>query len=187
MAQDRWDEIHKAYGSYISSLKDRLQITDDCILLDNRVVIPQQMRKFLLDAIHDTHPGFQTMKMLTQDVWSPNIHHNIGCISKNCTACSNVGKNLKPLIPNKEVGLTKTPTEPNEIIQMDFAGPLPDGNDKNVYILVSIDKYSKLPNAMDCANTSAKSIMKFLEKHIILESSTRTTLRPRVRFYVEKN
>ena len=78
MEQNRWEEIHKAYGSYISSLKDRLQITDDCILLDNRVVIPQHMRKFLLDAIHDTHPGFQTMKMLTQDVWWPNIHRDIG-------------------------------------------------------------------------------------------------------------
>ena len=63
------------------------------------------------------------------------------------------------------MGLTKTPTEPNEIIQMDFAGPLPHGPDKNVYILVSVDKYSKLPNAMVCANTSAKSIMKFLENH----------------------
>ena len=108
-----------------------------------------------MDAIHDTHPGFQTMKLLTQDVWWPNIHRDIGCISKNCRACSDVGKNLKPLITNKDVGLTKTPTEPNEIIQMDFAGPLLDGPDKNIYILVSIDKYSKLPNAMVCANTSA--------------------------------
>ena len=78
MNLDHWDDIRKAYGTYKSSLKERMKIADECILLDDRVVIPQAMGKFLLDAIHDTHPGFQTMKLLTQNVWMPNTHRDIG-------------------------------------------------------------------------------------------------------------
>ena len=37
--------------------------------------------------------------------------------------------------------------EPNEEIQLDFAGPLPDENNKDVYILVGVDRFSRFPSA----------------------------------------
>ena len=37
--------------------------------------------------------------------------------------------------------------EPNEKVQLDFAGPLPDELNKDAYILVAIDKMSKFPSA----------------------------------------
>ena len=34
--------------------------------------------------------------------------------------------------------------EPNEEVQLDFAGPLPNELNKDAYILVAVDKWSKL-------------------------------------------
>ena len=37
--------------------------------------------------------------------------------------------------------------EPNEEVQLDFAGPLPNELNRDAYILVAIDKLSKFPTA----------------------------------------
>ena len=39
----------------------------------------------------------------------------------------------------------KLVVEPNEEVQLDFAGLLPDELNKDVFILVAIDKWSKTP------------------------------------------
>ena len=45
--------------------------------------------------------------------------------------------------------------EPNEEVQLDFAGPLPDELKRDAYILYAIDKWSKLPTAKVVSNTTA--------------------------------
>ena len=57
--------------------------------------------------------------------------------------------------------------EPNEEIQMDFAGPLPDENKKEVYILVGVDRLSRFPSAKVVTNTKADTIFRFMQTHIV--------------------
>ena len=45
--------------------------------------------------------------------------------------------------------------EPKEEIQIDFTGPLPDELNRDTYILVAIDKWSKFPTAKRVRNTTA--------------------------------
>ena len=45
--------------------------------------------------------------------------------------------------------------EPNEEVRLDFAGPFPDELNRDAYILVAIDKWSKFPTAI-----------KFMQRHI---------------------
>ena len=55
-------------------------------------------------------------------------------------------KNLKHLIPKQSLGKLPKLSEPNEEVQMDFAGPIPFREHKqNYYILVSVDRLTRYP------------------------------------------
>ena len=56
--------------------------------------------------------------------------------------------------------------EPNERVQLDFAGPLPDELNKDAYILVAIDKWSKFTKAKVVSNTTADIAIKFMQRYI---------------------
>ena len=57
--------------------------------------------------------------------------------------------------------------EPNEEIQLDFAGPLPDENDREVYILVGVDRFSRFSYAKVVSNNRADTIIRFMQNHIV--------------------
>ena len=57
----------------------------------------------------------------------------------------------------------KPVVETNEQVQLDFAGPLPDELNKDAYILVAIDKWSKFPTAKVVSNTTADFAIMFLQ------------------------
>ena len=56
--------------------------------------------------------------------------------------------------------------EPGEELQLDFAGPLPGDLNKDAYILVAMDKWSKLPTAKVVSNTAADVALKFMQRYI---------------------
>ena len=56
--------------------------------------------------------------------------------------------------------------EPNEEVQLDFAGPLPDEINREAYILVAVDKCSKFPTAKVVSNTTADIAIKFMQRYI---------------------
>ena len=53
-------------------------------------------------------------------------------------------------------------TEPNQEIQLDFAGPIKSKTRGDVYILVAIDRFSKWPTAQICKNTDTRTVLRFL-------------------------
>ena len=52
---------------------------------------------------------------------------------------------------------------------MDFAGPLPDENNKDVYILVGVDRFSRFPYAKVVTNNKADTIIKFMQTHWLIK------------------
>ena len=52
---------------------------------------------------------------------------------------------------------------PNEELQLDYAGPLSDGAENQVYILLAIDRFSKYPFAILTKTNGANKILKFLK------------------------
>ena len=58
--------------------------------------------------------------------------------------------------------------EPNEKIQLDFAEPLPDENNKDVYILVGVDRFTRF------AKNKADTIIRFMQTHIVNDGSHET-------------
>ena len=56
-------------------------------------------------------------------------------------------------------------SEPNQEIQLDFAGPIKSKTRGNVYVLVAVDRFSKWPTAQICKNTDSRTVLKFLTKY----------------------
>ena len=87
-------------------------------------------------------------------------------MAQNCKQCTEQGKNLKPIL-SKKFSFQKEPVvKPNEEVQLDFAGPLPDELNRDAYILVAIDNWSKFPSAKVVSNTTADIAIKFMQRYI---------------------
>ena len=63
--------------------------------------------------------------------------------------------------------------EPNEEVQLNFVGPLPDELNKEAYFLVAIDKWSKFPAAKVVTNTTADTAIKFMQRYISINEVPR--------------
>ena len=107
--------------------------------MDNRLVIPKNMRENALRAIHFGHAGRDAMLREAVDVWWPRVHREIVEKAKNCVQCQQAGKNLKCLKSQKEIGKIPESTEPNEEIALDFAGPFQNATQKKKYLIVLVD------------------------------------------------
>ena len=87
--------------------------------------------------------------------------------AQNCKNCRDKGKNLKFISGKKHYTTLDAVVEPNEEIQLDFAGPLPHENDKEVYILVGGDRFSRFPYAKVASNNKADTVIRFMQNHIV--------------------
>ena len=135
--------------------------------------IPTQLRKTVIDSVHKTHRGQAGMIYLAQLIWYPQIHRDVVALAQRCNQCTKTGKNLKPINPkNKHLSLP-TLSEPNEGIQMDFAGPITNNN-KDIYILVTIDRYSRYPHAITYDNCDTDTAISYLKEYIKIHGIPRT-------------
>ena len=94
-----------------------------------------------------THTDSWGMISLTQYAWWPYMHREILAKTSDCVPCTEIGKNLKPVIPISKWHPHKVGQEPNMEIQIDFGGPILNGKDKENFFLTCIDRYSKYPTA----------------------------------------
>ena len=161
-----WDATKLLFGGYWYNIRNRLQVKDDQLLIDDRIVLPIKLRQTVLDSLHLTHTGFAAMLDLCQNIWFPHIHMTIVQTAQICRECTQQGKNLKPTIGKQHSFQMEPVVEPNEEDQLDFAGPLPNELNKGAYILVAVDKWSKFPSAKVVSNTTADVALKFMQRYI---------------------
>ena len=96
--------------------------------------------------------------------------------SENCPSCRAAGKNLRTQLPTTEINRLEILTEPNQKIQLDFAGPIKSNTRGDVYILVAVDRFSKCPTAQICKNTDTRTVIKFQTK-LLSDNGTLRTIR----------
>ena len=79
--------------------RDELSIADNCLLWGSHLVIPHSGRKFLLDEIHEAHPGVSRMKSRARMLmWWPNMDKDIENKVKSCSVC-HISRPLPPSAP----------------------------------------------------------------------------------------
>ena len=161
-----WETLKKV-SPYFYSLKRDLAITPSgCVLYDNRLMIPASLKQLVINSLHQTHPGQAGMLHLADLVWFPRIHRELTAKAQSCGDCIKKGKNLKPLIPKQSLGIVPKLSEPNEELQLDFAGPIPFREHKqNYYILVSVDRLTRFPHAEVFKDCDTQTALNYLEEY----------------------
>ena len=181
-----WNAI-KCFSKYWYSLrKDLSVIPNGCILYDGKMYIPTQLRKPVIDSVHKTHPGQAGMVYLAQLIWYLPIHRDIVALAQRCKQCTKTGKNLKPITPKNKYTELPPLSEPNEEIQKDFAGPLTNNN-KDTYILVTVDRYSRYPHAEIYNNCDTDTAIDYLKDYIKLHGIPRSIKCDQAQAFKAKN
>ena len=62
---------------YIRTFWDSITVVDGCVIIDDRIAIPQCLQKAVLSRLHHSHPGQEALIDAAQYVWWPQIHRDI--------------------------------------------------------------------------------------------------------------
>ena len=134
-----------------------LSVDSGCLMWGARVVIPEKMRKDVLQLLHGTHMGSSSMKnMARRYLWWPGLDVDIENVSKRCPACQ-----LNQPMPKSSVPHPWNPAEhPWDRIHIDFAGPF-----KGCMWLIVVCAYSKWIEVVNMNhNTTAPNLIKKLRE-----------------------
>uniref|UniRef100_A0A224XI32 RNA-directed DNA polymerase n=1 Tax=Panstrongylus lignarius TaxID=156445 RepID=A0A224XI32_9HEMI len=135
---DGWPKDRENLTSDLRSFwekRQELSVEDDIIMWANRIVIPRELQKKILQVLHEGHPGITAMRALARYyVWWPGIDKDVEHYVRRCTACQENRENVTevPLYP------WNVPSVAWERIHLDFAGPV-----EGKQWLLGIDAYSK--------------------------------------------
>lgn len=148
-----WDTTVKHYKIF----EHELSMYDDIILRGSKIIIPLKLRKRVLEAAHEGHPGIVSMKSrLRTKVWWPKIDKDAEVMVKACRSCTLVSA---PNPPNP-MQRREMPVQAWVDVAIDFLGPLPSGH----YIFVIIDYYSRYKDIKIMKSITASDTIKFLKE-----------------------
>ena len=117
--------------------------------------------------LHQGHPASTRMEMSAEAFWWPGTFKDIRTKVENCTSCRISGKSLKFQISSTEKIRLDLLSEPNQELQLDFAGPIKSKWKGDLYLLVAVDRFSKWPTVKICYRTDTNTVIKFLTENFI--------------------
>ena len=168
------EERLKALNPYLHSYWRDLHVTGGCVCMDEKVAIPNALKEALIDDLHASHPGSWGMICMAQHCWWPYMNRDLLVKAIECKSCTAIGKNLKSVIPAKQFKAHTPCIVPNQEIQIDFAGPINNEKEHEIYILTCIDRFSKYPSAELVDNANASNVIKFLDNYIQIHGVPRS-------------
>ena len=165
--QNKVEKIN-ANSPYFKHFTRDLHESDGLSYTDGKLVISFTLKNAMMKTLDETYPGQFGMKYLAQYIWWSHINSQIYFHGINCSECTSAGKSLKTVIPNAQTKILPPLLEPNEELNLDFAGPLDSYWGSNKYILLCIDRFSNFPSAKITSSTSAKTVIEFLQDYTFL-------------------
>ena len=136
--------------------RNELTVEEGCLLWGYRVLIPEKLRRKLLQELHRDHPGVVRMKAIARSyMWWPGLDREIEQAAKGCQPCQAVKRApLKsPLHP------WVWPDKPWQRVHLDFAGPF-----QGSMFLVAVDAYSKWPEVRAMTSTTVTATLNVLRQ-----------------------
>ena len=118
-------------GPYTNPLWSQMAVQDDCILVNDRLAVPLQLRQAVLKRIHRGHLGQEAMLGVSQYLWWPHMHKDIVNLAEECRNCTRYGKNVKYLIQKNASKPLPLLPQPGQEVQLDYAGRLENHRGKN--------------------------------------------------------
>ena len=155
----------RVMGAYLENTHD-FHVRENCLWMDEGLVIPIPLRKAVINIIHCFHYGRSNMFDAAREVWFPYLHRSLVAAADGCKECTDADKSLKQLGAKNDIGKVYEPREPNECLQLDFWGPIRYFNETSKNVLVAVDRFSRWPSAMICWNNKSDKVLKFIKNYI---------------------
>ena len=157
-------ESFNKLGAYMAQFWTKAAVVNNCVLIDNKLAIPEQLRSAILIRLHRSNPGQAAMMDASEYIWWPFLNRQIVYVCEKSPECTLFRKNIKTSATYNSAKPLPPLSAPNQELQL--AGPLIDNKKGKIYILVAIDRFSKFPLVMLTKTTSAKKIVKILRSYI---------------------
>ena len=155
----------KELNPYLFSYWRDIHVRSGCLCVDERVAMPHSIQDAVLEGLHLTHPGSWGMITFGHYAFWPYMHREILNKAAECKPCTDIGKNLKPIVPALKWKPLLYSSEPNEEIQIDFGGPITNEKDHYIHFLACIDRFSKYPTAEVFDKANGPNAIKFLDEN----------------------
>ncbi|CAS00121.1 Protein CBG27949 [Caenorhabditis briggsae] len=141
---------------FFHNRRDQLSIVSDCLMFNDRIVIPVSLRARVLKMLHRAHTGMVRMKQLARTlVYWPSIDKDIENIVRSCDQCAAVSKNpIKNTLCSWPIS-----TKPWQRVHVDYAGPV-----EGTYYLVVVDSFSKWPEIVPTTSITSAATINILRK-----------------------
>ena len=94
----------------------------NCLYMDERLVIPANLRASISSSKHYGDLGRDTMFRYISNIWWPKIHREVVTAAKCCDQCNAAGKNVEPSLIQTQLGKIPKSDKPNEGIALGLAG-----------------------------------------------------------------
>lgn len=131
-----------------------LHVEFDCVMMGERIIIPQTLRKATLKVLHTNHLGMTRMKQIARKyVYWQGINADIEKFILECESCQILRKDDR----KKVFGKWPETTFPWERVHMDFF------HFQGSEFLIVIDVYSRWLEIKQMRRTNAESVIKQLE------------------------
>ena len=160
------EEQLKALNPYLHSYWRDLHVSSGCVCKDEKVAIPNALKEALVEDLHASHPGSWGMVCMAQHCWWTYMNRDQLVKAIECKSRTAIGKILKSVIPAKQFQAHTPCIVPNQEIQIDFAGPIINEKEHEIYILTCIDRFSKYPSAEIFENANASNVINVLDNYI---------------------
>lgn len=126
------------------------------ILLGNRLVIPKQLPKDVIQLAHEGHQRLvKTKKLLREKVWFPSSDVLTKETVQKCLACQSVGQPAKPASLN----VLPIPLQSWETVYFDFLEPPPSKDlllvvtdSRTRFAAVEVVRTTNAPSTIACFN-----------------------------------
>ena len=82
--------------AYMAQFWPKAAVVNNCVVIDNKLAIPEPLRQAVLTRLHRSHPGQEAMMTASEYLWWPFMNHQIIETCEKCRECTLFGKNLKP-------------------------------------------------------------------------------------------
>jgi transposase InsO family protein len=154
--KEGWPNVLQDSAKPFQKLVDSLSTENGCLFAGSRIVVPERLRRQVLDLLHLGHFGMQRMKQLARSVvYWPHIDDDIERLSRECSACQE--QQNKPPKPANHPWML--PEKPWSRLHVDHAI-----NFMGYNWLVLVDAYSKYPCIHPTSSTTAKATMDLLDE-----------------------
>ncbi len=153
--QNKWPENDKNLNSdlkFYFRLRDNIYLSNDLLFLNSKIIVPDSLRKDMLNLVHQTHFGItKTKSRARQLFYWPKMCHDIENLISNCEKCETYQKsNQKETMISHPI-----PNRPWQFLFSDFF------EFKGKIFILLVDAYSNWVEVSQTKGKTAFDVIQF--------------------------